>query len=194
MVNLIERNTTSVKCILHRIKYMYIDFLLNFVKKNCKLKQESSFNTLHSLRLLFKSCTSYPSSSISLFYKTLSVRTPIEKLPVCNCTLIFYKFINTHDKPLLFFKFKIELNEATELKDMDALKSALQLTKTKNVENRLTEEVVRAKAMLDRLRNIAKLMHAVLGLDQKTIAEIRGIKHTIYYIVIFEAQSAAECS
>lgn len=80
---------------------------------------------------------------------------------------------------------------------MDALKSALQLTKTKNVENRLTEEVVRAKAMLDRLRNIAKLMHAVLGLDQKTIAEIRGIKHTIYYIVIFEArvqQSAARLS
>lgn len=33
MVNLIERNTTSVKCILLRIKYMYIDFLLNFVKK-----------------------------------------------------------------------------------------------------------------------------------------------------------------
>lgn len=162
------------------------------------MKQEStcSFNTLHSLHLLFKSCTSYPSSSIvfPFFFKTLSVRTPIEKLPVCNCTLIFYKFINTHDKPLLFFKFKIELNEATELKDMDALKSALQLTKTKNVENRLTEEVVRAKAMLDRLRNIAKLMHAVLGLDQKTIAEIRGIKHTIYYIVIFEAQSAAECS
>lgn len=87
---------------------------------------------------------------------------------------------------------------------MDALKSALQLTKTKNVENRLTEEVVRAKAMLDRLRNIAKLMHAVLGLDQKTIAEIRGMKHTIYYIrsVIFEAGdknprvqlSASECS
>lgn len=70
-----------------------------------------------------------------------------------------------------------ELNEATELKDMDALKSALQLTKNKNVENRLTEEVVRAKAMLDRLRNIAKLMHAVLGLDQKTIAEIRGYQH-----------------
>lgn len=69
---------------------------------------------------------------------------------------------------------------------MDALKSALQLTKTKNVENRLTEEVVRAKAMLDRLRNIAKLMHAVLGLDQKTIAEIRGILY-IYYVVIFEA-------
>lgn len=95
---------------------------------------------------------------------------------------------------------------------MDALKSALQLTKNKNVENRLTEEVVRAKAMLDRLRNIAKLMHAVLGLDQKTIAEIRGRKHTLYYItiyytaiyyirsVIFEAgeeektQSATECS
>lgn len=153
------------------------------------------FNTLHSLCLLFKSCTSYPSSYISLFFKTLSARIAIEKLPVCNCTLIFYKFINTHDKPLLFFKFKIELNEATELKDMDALKSALQLTKTKNVENRLTEEVVRAKAMLDRLRNIAKLMHAVLGLDQKTIAEIRGMKHTIYYIrIIFETQSATECS
>lgn len=171
---------------------MYIDFLLNFVKKNCKLKQESSFNTLHSLRLLFKSCTSYPSSSISLFYKTLSVRTPIEKLPVCNW---FFTHSLTHTINHYFFlKFNIELNEATELKDMDALKSALQLTKTKNVENRLTEEVVRAKAMLDRLRNIAKLMHAVLGLDQKTIAEIRGIKHTIYYIVIFEAQSAAECS
>nr|XP_022341994.1 uncharacterized protein LOC111135861 isoform X3 [Crassostrea virginica] len=70
-----------------------------------------------------------------------------------------------------------ELNEGTELKDMDALKSALQLTKTKNVENRLTEEVVRAKAMLDRLRNIARLMHAVLGLDQKTIAEIKGYQH-----------------
>lgn len=73
----------------------------------------------------------------------------------------------------LYFDF-VELNEGTELKDMDALKSALQLTKTKNVENRLTEEVVRAKAMLDRLRNIARLMHAVLGLDQKTIAEIKG--------------------
>lgn len=96
-----------------------------------------------------------------------------------------------------FFKFNIELNEATELKDMDALKSALQLTKTKNVENRLTEEVVRAKAMLDRLRNIAKLMHAVLGLDQKTIAEIRGIKHSIYLTLYSKPrvqQSAARLS
>lgn len=84
-----------------------------------------------------------------------------------------------------FFLFNIELNEATELKDMDALKSALQLTKNKNVENRLTEEVVRAKAMLDRLRNIAKLMHAVLGLDQKTIAEIRGRKHTLYHYILY---------
>ena len=33
---------------------------------------------------------------------------------------------------------------------------------------------MQAKSMMDRLRNIAKLMHAVLGLDQKTIAEIRG--------------------
>lgn len=130
------------------------------------------------------------------FFKTLSVRTPIEKLPVCNCKLIFYKFINTHDKPLLFLKFKIELNEATELKDMDALKSALQLTKTKNVENRLTEEVVRAKAMLDRLRNIAKLMHAVLGLDQKTIAEIRGILYimSLYSKLVIKTQSATECN
>lgn len=81
---------------------------------------------------------------------------------------------------------------------MDALKSALQLTKNKNVENRLTEEVVRAKAMLDRLRNIAKLMHAVLGLDQKTIAEIRGRKHTIsealYSKLLKKPQSATECS
>lgn len=81
---------------------------------------------------------------------------------------------------------------------MDALKSALQLTKNKNVENRLTEEVVRAKAMLDRLRNIAKLMHAVLGLDQKTIAEIRGRKHTIsealYSKLLKTPQSATECS
>lgn len=81
---------------------------------------------------------------------------------------------------------------------MDALKSALQLTKNKNVENRLTEEVVRAKAMLDRLRNIAKLMHAVLGLDQKTIAEIRGRKHTIsealYSKLLKNPQSATECS
>lgn len=109
--------------------------------------------------------------------------------------MIFYTFINTHDKPLLFFKFKIELNEATELKDMDALKSALQLTKTKNVENRLTEEVVRAKAMLDRLRNIAKLMHAVLGLDQKTIAEIRGILYimSLYSKLVIKTQSATEC-
>ena len=30
---------------------------------------------------------------------------------------------------------------------------------------------MQAKSMMDRLRNIAKLMHAVLGLDQKTIAE-----------------------
>lgn len=34
-VNFIERNIILVKCILYRIKYMYIDFLLNFVKKNC---------------------------------------------------------------------------------------------------------------------------------------------------------------
>ena len=57
------------------------------------------------------------------------------------------------------------------MKDLDAIKTALQLTKTKNVENRLVEEVVRAKSMLERLRNIAKLMHSVLALDQKTIAE-----------------------
>ncbi|XP_062587909.1 uncharacterized protein LOC134249590 isoform X2 [Saccostrea cucullata] len=63
------------------------------------------------------------------------------------------------------------------MKDLDAIKSALQLTKNKNVENRLVEEVVRAKSMLERLRNIAKLMHAVLGLDQKTIAEIKGYQH-----------------
>lgn len=78
---------------------------------------------------------------------------------------------------------------------MDALKSALQLTKTKNVENRLTEEVVRAKAMLDRLRNIAKLMHAVLGLDQKTIAEIRGILYimSLYSKLVIKTQRATEC-
>lgn len=78
---------------------------------------------------------------------------------------------------------------------MDALKSALQLTKTKNVENRLTEEVVRAKAMLDRLRNIAKLMHAVLGLDQKTIAEIRGILYimSLYSKLAIKTQRATEC-
>lgn len=79
---------------------------------------------------------------------------------------------------------------------MDALKSALQLTKTKNVENRLTEEVVRAKAMLDRLRNIAKLMHAVLGLDQKTIAEIRGILYimSLYSKLVIKTQRATECT
>lgn len=78
---------------------------------------------------------------------------------------------------------------------MDALKSALQLTKTKNVENRLTEEVVRAKAMLDRLRNIAKLMHAVLGLDQKTIAEIRGILYimSLNSKLVIKTQIATEC-
>lgn len=75
------------------------------------------------------------------------------------------------------------------------MKSALQLTKTKNVENRLTEEVVRAKAMLDRLRNIAKLMHAVLGLDQKTIAEIRGILYimSLYSKLVIKTQIATEC-
>jgi hypothetical protein len=31
--------------------------------------------------------------------------------------------------------------------------------------------------MLERLRNITKLMHAVLSLDQKTIAEIRGYQN-----------------
>ena len=60
------------------------------------------------------------------------------------------------------------------MRDLDAIKKALQMTKNCGVEPRLTEEIVRAKSMMDRLRNIAKLMHAVLGLDQKTIAEIRG--------------------
>jgi hypothetical protein len=65
------------------------------------------------------------------------------------------------------------------MKDLDAIKTALQLTKNKNVENRLVEEVVRAKSMLERLRNIAKLMHSVLALDQKTIAEIKGLKQNV---------------
>jgi len=67
-----------------------------------------------------------------------------------------------------------ELIEATEEKDMEALKEALKKVKDKQCEDRMLEEVNVGKAMLERLRNINRLMHAVLGLDQKTIAEIKG--------------------
>jgi hypothetical protein len=71
----------------------------------------------------------------------------------------------------------IELKEATELRDMALIKDALVKAKRVGSEKRLPEEVAMAKAMLERLRNITKLMHAVLSLDQKTIAEIRGYQN-----------------
>lgn len=70
-----------------------------------------------------------------------------------------------------------ELQETIVERDMTAIKAIIKKVRENNLESRVPEEMHAARAMLERLRNIAKLMHSVLGLDQKTIAEIKAYQN-----------------
>ncbi|XP_076086199.1 uncharacterized protein LOC143056904 isoform X2 [Mytilus galloprovincialis] len=87
------------------------------------------------------------------------------------------KDIETAEIELGVMKTRRELNEATEVRDMSLIKEAISKAKRGSYDKRLPTEMALAKAMLERLRNITKLMHAVLSLDQKTIAEIKGYQN-----------------
>lgn len=82
-------------------------------------------------------------------------------------------------------KIKKELIIAIRDKDSKKLKAALKKVKAKGVEDRMEREVTIAKGLLERLKKLQRLLHAVLDLDQSTIAEIRGygnpppIVHTV---------------
>ncbi|XP_069114562.1 uncharacterized protein [Argopecten irradians] len=81
--------------------------------------------------------------------------------------------IEVAEKELEFFKCRREIIDATNEKDMNVIREALKNVREKQLETRLEREVMNAKGMLERIRNINKLLHAVLTLDQKTIGEIR---------------------
>ncbi|XP_021364892.1 uncharacterized protein LOC110457720 isoform X2 [Mizuhopecten yessoensis] len=81
--------------------------------------------------------------------------------------------IDIAEKELDVFRCRRELVEATTEKDMHIIREVLKKVREKQLEVRLEREVVNARSMLERIRNINKLLHAVLTLDQKTIAEIR---------------------
>lgn len=54
------------------------------------------------------------------------------------------------------------------------LERAVDLVETKRATRHMYAKVMEAKDTIERLKSISKMMHKVLSLDQRTIAEIRG--------------------
>ena len=69
--------------------------------------------------------------------------------------------------------FILELQNASQRRELDALDKALARAKAANFDNQLDLQIVVAQRLRDQLARIEKLRHSVLNMDQKTIAEIR---------------------
>ncbi|KAL3861103.1 hypothetical protein ACJMK2_007175 [Sinanodonta woodiana] len=82
--------------------------------------------------------------------------------------------IDNAEGELHFLKVRRELIEATDEKNYDRLTATIDEVKKKRYEHRLPRELANAMAILDRLKTIQRLLHAIMALDQRTIAEIRG--------------------
>ncbi|XP_061198056.1 uncharacterized protein LOC133206139 isoform X2 [Saccostrea echinata] len=65
------------------------------------------------------------------------------------------------------------LDDAIHFKQLEMLERAVDLVETKRVGRHMYMKLEEAKENIDRLKNISKMMHKVLALDQRTIAEIR---------------------
>lgn len=67
----------------------------------------------------------------------------------------------------------LDLQNASQRRELDALDKALARAKAANFDNQLDLQIVVAQRLRDQLARIEKLRHSVLNMDQKTIAEIR---------------------
>ncbi|XP_062572358.1 uncharacterized protein LOC134234325 [Saccostrea cucullata] len=65
------------------------------------------------------------------------------------------------------------LDDAIHFKQLEMLERAVDLVETKRVGRHMYMKLEEAKENIERLKNISKMMHKVLALDQRTIAEIR---------------------
>ncbi|XP_060601784.1 uncharacterized protein LOC132755022 isoform X2 [Ruditapes philippinarum] len=89
------------------------------------------------------------------------------------------------EEMLQLLKIKKELLIGIRDKDSKKIKAALKKVKAAGVEDKLEREVTIARSLLQRLKKLQRLLHAILDLDQSTIAEIRGyssppkIVHTV---------------
>ena len=63
---------------------------------------------------------------------------------------------------------------AIEQKKLDLLERAVDIVETKNYERHMPKETDTARDLIARLRNIQRLMHDVLALDNRVFAEIRS--------------------
>ncbi|CAG2252752.1 LRP4 [Mytilus edulis] len=63
---------------------------------------------------------------------------------------------------------------AIEQKKLDLLERAVDIVETKNYERHMPKETETARDLIARLRNIQRLMHDVLALDNRVFAEIRS--------------------
>ncbi|XP_052081913.1 uncharacterized protein LOC127719716 isoform X2 [Mytilus californianus] len=63
---------------------------------------------------------------------------------------------------------------AIEQKKLDLLEKAVDIVETKNYERHMPKETETARDLIARLRNIQRLMHDVLALDNRVFAEIRS--------------------
>ncbi|XP_052213451.1 uncharacterized protein LOC127832191 isoform X2 [Dreissena polymorpha] len=98
------------------------------------------------------------------------VLTEMRQLPIASVE----PDIMYGEKELVFISVKRELIIAIRDKDTRKLKAALKKVKATGLEERLHNEVTLARSLLDRLKKLQRLLHAVLALDQSTILEIRG--------------------
>lgn len=71
-------------------------------------------------------------------------------------------------------KLRTELQIAIREKDSIKLKAALKKVEKSKCEDRVAREVAVAKQLLERIRKLQKLLHAILDMEQSTIAEMRS--------------------
>ncbi|OWF45838.1 Kyphoscoliosis peptidase [Mizuhopecten yessoensis] len=67
-----------------------------------------------------------------------------------------------------------QLESAIEEKKLEPLENSVDLVETKKYERYMPQEMRMAKDLIARLRKIQELLHAVMALEQPTIAEIRS--------------------
>lgn len=67
-----------------------------------------------------------------------------------------------------------KLREAVEAQDLELLERAVDMVESRGYAHRLSAELKEAKDLIARLKRLQKLVHEVMTLNQRTIAEIRS--------------------
>ncbi|XP_070195100.1 uncharacterized protein [Littorina saxatilis] len=77
-------------------------------------------------------------------------------------------------KLLTALQAKADLMEASQKRDLPALEKALKRAKEVNFEHQLDLQIALAARLKEHLARLEKLRHAVLNMDQKTVAELKS--------------------